>query len=109
MSITLNRVGVEIDGKVYNFYKLSFGFQRRLIEVQSSLDKLQNDIAKKYNIDIADVANSDKVSASEKLEIARAGLDIQEAMKSLFVNPEESAILDNFTADNVTELINALK
>ena len=109
MSITLNRVGVEIDGKVYNFYKLSFGFQRRLIEVQSSLDKLRNDIAKKYNIDIADVANSDKVSASEKLEIARAGLDIQEAMKSLFVNTDESAILDNFTADNITELINALK
>lgn len=109
MAITLNKVGIEIDGKVYQFYKLSFGFQRRLVEVQSNVGKLQNDIAKKHSIEVSEIDTSDKVSDSEKLEVAKVGLAITEALGSLFVNPEEATVLDNFDSDNITELIESLK
>lgn len=109
MAITLNKVGVEIDGKVYNFYKLSFGFQRKLVEVQSNLNKLTNETAKKYGVDVSEVNNSDKVPEEAKLEIAKAGLELQEALATLFVNPEEASILDNFDGDSLAQLIEALK
>jgi len=109
MGITLNKVGVEIDGQVYQFYKLSFGFQRKLVEVQSNLNKLTNDMAKKYGIDADAINESDKVSESDKLEIAKAGLELQDALGSLFVNPEEAKVLDNFDGDSLTQLIDALK
>jgi hypothetical protein len=109
MAITLNKVGVEIDGKVYEFYKLSFGFQRKLVEVQSNLNKLTNETAKKYGVDVSEVNNSDKVPEEAKLEIAKAGLELQEALATLFVNPEEAKILDNFDGDSLTQLIEALK
>ncbi len=32
--IELNKVGIEIDGKVYQMRKMSFGFQRRMIALQ---------------------------------------------------------------------------
>lgn len=109
MGITLNKVGVDIDGQVFQFYKLTFGFQRKLVEVQSNLNKLQNDIAKKYDIDVQAVQTSDQVSDSEKLDITRASLEFQDALKSLFVNKDEAVILDNFDGDNIGELIEALK
>jgi len=109
MAITLNKVGVEIDGKVYQFYKLSFGFQRKLVEVQSNLNKLTNETAKKYGVDVSEVNDSDKVPEEAKLEIAKAGLELQEALATLFVNPEEAKILDNFDEDSLTQLIEALK
>lgn len=109
MGITLNRVKIDIDGKNYEFYKLNFSFQRKLVEVQSNLNKLQNEVAKKYNIEVSEINDTDTVSESEKLEIATAGLEIQEALKSLFVNPEEAEILGNFDGSNIGELIEALK
>ena len=109
MAITLNKVPIEIDGKTYEFYKLSFGFQRKLVEVQSKLNKMQNDVAKKYNIDVATINESPEVSEGEKLEIARSGLELQDAIGGLFVNPAEAAILDNFDGSNIGELIEALK
>lgn len=109
MAITLNKVGVEIDGKVYQFYKLNFGFRRKLVELQSNLNKLQNDIAKKYNIEVGDIEKSEKVTESDKLEIAREGLKLQEALATLFANPEEASILDNFDEDSLAQLIEALK
>lgn len=109
MAITLNRIRIEIDGKEYEFYKLTFAFQRKLIEVQSSLNKLQNEIAKKYDVDVADINESDKVPDGDKLEIAKASLQMQDAIASLFVNPEEAKILDNFDSSNIGELIEALK
>ena len=109
MAITLNRIGVDIDGTVYEFYKLSFGFQRRLVEVQSRLNKLQNEIAKKYNIDVSEINKSKEVTGTEKLEIASAALELQDAVASLFVKPEEAKILDNFDGTNIGLLIEALK
>lgn len=109
MSIELNKVGIEIDGKVYQFYKLSIGFQRRLIEVQKSLNKLRAELAKKYDLDLEQVAKSEKVSNEDKLKLAEASLAMSDALSSLFVNKEEAAILDNFDSDNMGELINALK
>ena len=107
--IQLNKVGVEIDGKVYQLYKLSFGFQRQLIEVQSNLKSITNEIAKKHGIAVDEVNSSDKVSEDEKLEIARTSLQLQDALSGLFVNPEEAKILDHFDSDSVTELIQALQ
>lgn len=107
--IELNKVGIEIDGKVYQFYKMSFGFQRKLIEVQNNLDIMTNEIAKKYEIDVKEVNTSDKVSNTEKLAIAKASLEMQDALAGLFVNEKEAVILDNFSTDNVSELITALQ
>lgn len=109
MSIELNKVGVEIDGKVYQLYNISFGFQRRLIELQSQLSQLNNDMAKKYEISIDEVSLSDKVTEDDKLQLAKKSLEMQDVLAMLFVNPEESKILDNFDSDNVTELIKALQ
>ena len=109
MGITLNKVGIEIDGKVYQFYKLTFGFQRKLIAVQTNLNQLQNEIAKKHNISIEEIEESDKVSETDKLAIASAGLELQDALSALFGNPEDAKILDNFDGSNIGELIEALK
>lgn len=109
MAITLNKVGVEIDGKVYQFYKLSFGFQRRLVEVQSNINKLRSEIAKKYSIEVDDLVTSDQVTDEEKMQIATASLEMQDVIKQLFVNKEEADILDNFDVDNMTELFKALQ
>lgn len=109
MGITLNKVNVEIDGKVYQLYKLTFGFQRRLIEVQTNLSKLQTEVAKKYNIEPELVAESDKVPEAVKLEIARNSLELQDALGSLFVNKDDAAILDNFDGDSLQQLIEMLK
>lgn len=109
MSIELNKVGVEIDGKTYQFYKLTFGFQRKLIEVQHTMSKLQDELAKKYNIDVKDVDTSELVTQTEKLELAQAGLALQDAIAQLFVNQDEAAILDNFDGGNIGQLIEALK
>lgn len=109
MGITLNKVGVEIDGKVYQFYKLSFGFQRRLVEVQSNVNKKTNEIAKKYGVEPNEINDSDKVSDEDKLEVAKAGLEVQNALSGLFVNPDEASILDNFDGDSLKQLIEALK
>lgn len=109
MAITLNRVKIEIDGKEYEFYKLSFGFQRKLIEVQSKINKLQNEIAKKYGVDVQEITTSDKIPDNDKLELAKSSLELQDVIASLFVNPEEAKILDNFDGTNIGELIEALK
>lgn len=107
--IELNKVGIEIDGKVYQLYKMSFGFQRKMIELQSNLNKQMNEIAKKYGLEVSEVNTSEKVTNEDKLELARVSLEMQSVVASLFVNKEEAEILDNFTADNVTQLIEALK
>lgn len=109
MAITLNKVGVEIDGKVYEFYKMSFKFQRQLIELQSNIDELTNKIAKEHGISPEEVNDSDKVPTKDKLEIAKASLAMQEVLASLFVDPDDAVILDNFSGDNVAELINSLQ
>lgn len=109
MAITLNKVGVEIDGKVYQFYKLNFGFQRKLVELQSNLNKMQNEIAKKYNIEVSDIEGNEEISEDEKLELAKAGLQLQSVIAELFVNPDEAKILDNFDEDSLKQLIEALK
>jgi len=109
MAIELNKVGIDIDGKTYQFYKLSFGFQRKLVEVQSNLNRIRNELAKKYNVEVEEINDNPNVTESEKLEVARASLDLQGAMAGLFVNPEEADILDNFDSTNIGELIEALK
>lgn len=109
MSIQLNKVGIEIDGTVYQFYKMSFGFQRRMIEMQSNLTKTMSEIAKKYGVETSEINISDKVPVEAKLELAKVSLEIQEVVGSLFVNKDEAVLLDNFSPDNITELIEALK
>lgn len=107
--IELNKVGIEIDGKVYQFYKLNFGFQRRLIELQSNINKLTDSIAKEHGIEVSEVATSDKVTQAQRLQIADGNLKMQEVLATLFVNKDEAKILDNFDMQNATELITALQ
>lgn len=107
--IELNKVGIEIDGKVYEMYKINFGFQRRLIEIQSEQNKLLNSIAKKYNIEVKEIDSCNKITGDEKLSIADNNLKMQESLHCLFVNKDEAKILDSFDMKNATELITALQ
>lgn len=109
MAIELNKVAIDIDGKKYQFYKLNFGFKRKLVELQTNLRKLQNEIAKEHGIEVDDINISEKVSEDQKLEIASVGTQIQGALVELFVNKEEADIIDAFDETNLGELIEALK
>ena len=48
--IELNKVGIEIDGKVYKMRKMTFSFQRRMIALQTSINDTQKRLAKKYDV-----------------------------------------------------------
>lgn len=105
--IELNRVGIEIDGKVYQFRKMSFGFQRRMLEMQTAISEMNKKLSKKYNVSVDEI--EDKMSDEERIELAKLSLSIQEVVASLFVNKEEAVILDDFDADTLTQLITALQ
>lgn len=105
--IELNKVGIEIDGKVYQMRKMSFGFQRRMIALQTSINDTQKRLAKKYDV------STDKldgvITAEEQLELANLSLSVQEVASELFVNKEEASILDHFDQESLSQLIEALQ
>lgn len=105
--IELNKVGIEIDGKVYEMRKMNFGFQRRMIALQTSINDTQKRLAKKYEV------STDKldgvITAEEQLELANLSLSVQEVASELFVNKEEAEILDHFDQESLTKLIEALQ
>ena len=105
--IELNKVGIEIDGKVYEMRKMSFGFQRRMIALQTSINDTQKRLAKKYNV--ATDKLDGVISADEQLELANLSLSVQEVASELFVNKEEAEILDHFDQDSLSKLIEALQ
>lgn len=107
MSITLNTVGIEIDGKVYQMRKMSFGFQRRMIALQTSINDTQKKLAKKY--DVSTNKLDGVITAEEQLELANLSLSVQEVASELFVNKEEAEILDYFDQDSLSKLIEALQ
>ena len=105
--IELNKVGVEIDGKVYQMRKMSFGFQRRMIALQTSINDTQKRLAKKYNVAIDKLDGV--ITPEEQLELANLSLSVQEVVSELFVNKEEAEILDYFDQDALSQLIKALQ
>ena len=107
MSITLNTVGIEIDGKVYQMRKMNFRFQRRMIALQTSINDTQKRLAKKYNV--ATDKLDGVITADEQLELVNLSLSVQEVASELFVNKEEAEILDHFDQDSLSQLIKALQ
>lgn len=107
MSITLNTVGIEIDGKVYKMRKMNFRFQRRMIALQTAINDTHKRLAKKY--DVATNKLDGVITAEEQLELANLSLSIQEVASELFVNKEEAEILDHFDQESLTKLIEALQ
>ena len=105
--ITLNTVGIDIDGTTYEMRKMSLGFQRRMLELQRNLTEKQKELAKKHGVSVDEL--EDKLTGEEQVEIATMSLNIQDVVAGLFVKPEEAAILDHFTEANITELIQALR
>ena len=107
MSIELNKVGIEIDGKVYEMRKMTFSFQRRMIALQTSINDTQKRLAKRYNVstDKLDIV----ITPEEQLELANLSLSVQEVASELFVNKEEAEILDHFDQDSLSKLIKALQ
>lgn len=109
MDIVLNKVVVKIDGKDYQFYKLNLGFNRELIELQSDLNKMTNQLAKKYNIEVSQIDSCPDVTPAEQLDIAKLNLQMSNSMKKLLVDPKDSGIIDKLDSSNISELITALK
>ena len=105
--IELNKVGIEIDGKVYEMRKMSFRFQRSMIALQTSINDTQKRLAKKYNV--ATDKLDGVITAEEQLELANLSLTVQEVASELFVNKEEAEILDHFDQDSLSKLIEALQ
>ena len=105
--IELNKVGIEIDGKVYEMRKMNFGFQRRMIALQTSINDIQKRLAKKYNVAADKLAGV--ITPEEQLELANLSLSVQEVASELFVNKEEAEILDHFDQDALSQLIKALQ
>ena len=105
--IELNKVDIEIDGKVYEMRKMNFRFQRRMIALQTSINDTQKRLAKKYDV------STDKldgvITPEEQLELANLSLSVQEVASELFVNKEEAEILDHFDQESLTKLIEALQ
>jgi len=107
--IELNKVGIEIGGKVYEMYKLNFGYQRKLLEIHKEQNKLLSSIAKRHGIEVSEIYSSDKVTVNERLEIADGDLKSQESMECLFVNKEDAVILKSLNSKNAAEIITALR
>lgn len=105
--IELNKVGIEIDGRVYEMRKMSFGFQRRMIALQTSINDTQKKLAKKYSV--ATDKLDGVITAEEQLELANLSLSVQEVASELFVHKEEAEILDHFDQDALSKLIKALQ
>lgn len=109
--IEIDKVGIDIDGKVYEMYKMNFGLRRKLIEVQLIAARLVEDIAKKAGVepDRDVVMSSNKVSEINKLEIGEAYLNVQTCLNELFVKPEEASIIDKLDDLSIAQLIGALQ
>lgn len=105
--IELNKVGIEIDGKVYQMRKMSFRFQRSMIALQTSINDIQKRLAKKYDVSTDKLAGV--ITPEEQLELANLSLSVQEVASELFVNKEEAEILDYFDQDSLSKLIEALQ
>lgn len=109
--IKLNVVGITINGKVVEFYKMSFGFRRKLIEVQLKAAKMVEEYARIADVEPTRdaVLASDKVTEVQKLELGNAYLDVQSALAELFVNKEDANLLDLLDEDGISTLIIALQ
>ena len=105
--IELNKVGIEIDGKVYEMRKMNFGFQRRMIALQTAINDTRKRLSKKYDVSIDKLDGV--ITNEEQLELANLRLSIQEVVSGLFVNKEEAEILDHFDQESLTKLIEALQ
>ena len=105
--IELNKVNIEIDGKVYQMRKMSFRFQRSMIALQTSINDIQKRLAKKYDVSTDKLAGV--ITPEEQLELANLSLSVQEVASELFVNKEEAEILDHFDQDSLSKLIEALQ
>ena len=114
MEIKLNKINLKIDGKVYELYKMNFGFRRSMIEMQNNLNRLLDEAAKAHDTTVEEVrsALSDDTSTMltdvEKLNISNLSLEMQEALAGLFVNPEDANILQYFDDENASTLIKAV-
>lgn len=100
--IKINKVGIEIDGKVYEVYKLNFGTQRRLIEVRRSVNKLTKELLAKYETE-------DKIPEDETLELAEKNFAIIDLLAYQFVNPKEGKIVEKLDEGSLATLMEALR
>lgn len=100
--ININKVGIEIDGKVYEVYKLNFGTQRRLIEVRRATNKLTKELLTKYKTE-------EEIPEDEQLELAEKNFVILDLLSEQFVNPEEGKIVEKLDETSIASFIEALR
>ena len=111
MKIELNKVGIDINGKVYNFYKMNFGTRRKLVEIQNQMTKLKNDVLKNNSVDITSLNDDAAESLPEKVQMEMLELDAaaKNIFKELLVDQSESEIIDMLQTDeHIQQLAEAL-
>ena len=111
MKIKLNKVGIDINGKVYNFYKMNFGTRRKLVEIQNQMTKLKNDVLKNNSIDITSLNDEAAASLPEKVQMEMLELDAaaKNIFKELLVDQSEAEIIDMLQTDeHIQQLAEAL-
>lgn len=107
LELNLNKVGVKINGEVYEFYKVNFGLQRQMMELQKAGTSLVNSLKKKY--DVENASDIEKLATEEeKLEMMGLSLKMQEALKSVAVNEKSEQVLDKLDVDSAQQLMGAL-
>lgn len=111
MKIELNKVGIDINGKVYNFYKMNFGTRRKLVEIQNQMMKLKNDVLKEKGVDISSLSDESAAELSE--EVQKEMLELDAAAKNIFkellVDQSEAEIIDMLQTDeHIRQLAEAL-
>jgi len=101
-AININKVGIEIDGTVYEAYKLNFGAQRRLIEVRRAVNKITKELLAEYKTE-------DAIPEDDSLELAQKNFEIIDLLADQFVNKEEGKIVEKLDEDSLAALIEALR
>lgn len=100
--IEIPKVGIDIDGKVYEIRKISFGTQRKLTELSTQVKKLKQGLIKKHG-------SEEKIPQEDYLEVASVNFKVLDILGALFIKPDEAQVLDLLTEDNLTDLITALR
>lgn len=94
MAIKFSTVKIDIDGTEYEMYKFNFGTQHKMFQINDKMEALKD--------------SDGNIPAESSKDIAGLTNSMVEILAELFVNQPDAKILQRFSVENLTELIQAL-
>lgn len=113
--INSNIIGVNINGTVYKFYPLSLGASRKMMNLQSSVSKMRNDLMTKYNVSEEDMSDTTSegfrsIPQDDVLEVSIKSMEMLDILSRQFVDPDQAEdVFDVLGEEQIGELITALR